>query len=145
MLFSDLSGVTARVNKVVCGSEAVELPQPMLELPAASVVVDEGTAALEISDDVVLVSNIAAFFNETSLRAMMGKFGAVVGCVLLPADAVTQKSSQALVQFSEVVVARRVVEGLTEFVVGGLLLRVAAAPAALVARYFGKEGFPPAQ
>ena len=98
----------------------------------------ERCVALEVSDVAVLVSNFADFFDESTLCGLMAKFGAVDACKLLPTDVAINPGRIALVQYSDARVAARVVAHLTSFIVGGLLLGVAAAPAALVACYFGR-------
>ena len=136
--FPDGADAVAAAAEVACN---VIMPEPVVAASSSALVPGsaasvEGSAALAASHDVILVSNIAGFFNETTLQRVMSAFGAVKRCMLLPSDAATQAGPvavrRALVQYEDPQVAARVVAGLTDFTIGGLLLGVAAAPATFV-------------
>ena len=97
--------------------------------------------ALPACNDAVLISNFAGFFNVTTLREMMAEFGDVVACVLLPPDGLMPTNRCALIQYADATVMARVIASMaaSDFEVGGLVLHVVAAPAALTERHLTAE------
>jgi splicing factor U2AF subunit len=114
-------------SNVIPGGMSINLPSVAGALGLAS-------SAAETPSDVILVANISSALTVESLKEIMGPFGVLADCILLPSDA-GAAVQRALVRYEDVGLTDVVVKGLNNLPVGDLAMSLCRAPISLVAAH----------